>query len=271
GADDGDPAGGLLLEAPAADPSALADVGGEPRGDSDARRGRVAGADHPPLAGAKRAVARLVSLAPARPRAARRLAVVLPRAGDHRHARAALRQRVVALRSLARLHEHPLRLPGADRSLPARGARGGRRAAVPVPALVSGRADARPRNASRGAGAARSAMALRARLLRRDEGRVAVGDAPLRGVRRMKTLRVVAAMLRASLALALQYRLEFVVQSALAFLWMAVALIPLMVVFGTRGAVAGWTYAEMLVVLGWFVALKGVLEGTLSPSLMAVV
>src|SRR5437868_7987478 len=52
---------------------------------------------------------------------------------------------------------------------------------------------------------------------------------------------------------------------------MAVALIPLMVVFGNRGTVAGWTYPEMLVVLGWFVALKGVLEGTLSPSLMAVV
>ena len=87
----------------------------------------------------------------------------------------------------------------------------------------------------------------------------------------MKTLRVVSAMMRASLALALQYRLEFVVEGALALLWMAVALIPLMVVFGNRGAVAGWTYPEMLVVLGWFVALKGVLEGTLSPSLMAVV
>jgi len=87
----------------------------------------------------------------------------------------------------------------------------------------------------------------------------------------MKTLRVVSAMMRASVALALQYRLEFVVEGALAILWMAVALIPLMVVFGNRGSVAGWTYPEMLVVLGWFVALKGVLEGTLSPSLMAVV
>jgi ABC-2 type transport system permease protein len=87
----------------------------------------------------------------------------------------------------------------------------------------------------------------------------------------MKALRVVRALMRASVALALQYRLEFVVEGALAVLWMAVALIPLMVVFGNRGAVAGWTYPEMLVVLGWFVALKGVLEGTLSPSLMQVV
>jgi ABC-2 type transport system permease protein len=87
----------------------------------------------------------------------------------------------------------------------------------------------------------------------------------------MRVLRVVRAQLRASLSLALQYRLEFVVEGLLALLWMAVTLVPLLVVFGTRSSVAGWTFAEMLVVLGWFVALKGVLEGTLSPSLMQVV
>jgi ABC-2 type transport system permease protein len=87
----------------------------------------------------------------------------------------------------------------------------------------------------------------------------------------MRILRVVRAQLRASLSLALQYRLEFVVEGLLALLWMAVTLVPLLVVFGTRSSVAGWTFAEMLVVLGWFVALKGVLEGTLSPALMQVV
>jgi ABC-2 type transport system permease protein len=87
----------------------------------------------------------------------------------------------------------------------------------------------------------------------------------------MRTLRVVRALLHASVALALQYRIEFVVEGALALLWMAVTLVPLLVVFGNRGAVAGWTFPEMLIVLGWFVGLKGVLEGTLSPSLMQVV
>ena len=87
----------------------------------------------------------------------------------------------------------------------------------------------------------------------------------------MRLLRVVRAQLRASLALALQYRLEFFVEGLLALLWIAVTLVPLLVVFGTRGTVAGWTFPEMLVVLGWFVALKGVLEGTLSPSLMQVI
>jgi ABC-2 type transport system permease protein len=87
----------------------------------------------------------------------------------------------------------------------------------------------------------------------------------------MRLFRVVRAQLRASLSLALQYRLEFVVEGLLAVLWMAVTVVPLLVVFGTRASVAGWTFAEMLVVLGWFVGLKGVLEGTLSPSLTQVV
>ena len=87
----------------------------------------------------------------------------------------------------------------------------------------------------------------------------------------MRVLRLVRAMLRTSIALALQYRLEFVVEGLLALLWMAVTLVPLIVVFGNREAVAGWTFPEMLVVLGWFVALKGILEGTLSPSLLQVV
>jgi len=86
-----------------------------------------------------------------------------------------------------------------------------------------------------------------------------------------RVFRVVRAQLRASLAIALQYRFEFTVEGALALLWMGVTLVPLLVVFGTREAVAGWTFPEMLVVLGWFVALKGVLEGTLSPSLLQVI
>src|SRR2546422_987001 len=66
-------------------------------------------------------------------------------------------------------------------------------------------------------------------------------------------------------------RFEFAVEGALALLWMGVTLVPLIVVFGTRESVAGCTFPEMLVVLGWFVALKGILEGTLSPSLLQVI
>jgi ABC-2 type transport system permease protein len=86
-----------------------------------------------------------------------------------------------------------------------------------------------------------------------------------------RALAILRAQLRASIALALQYRLEFLVEGALAILWIGVTLVPILVVFGTRHAVEGWTFPEMLLVLGWFVALKGVLEGAVSPSLITVI
>jgi len=86
-----------------------------------------------------------------------------------------------------------------------------------------------------------------------------------------RLLAIVRAQLRASAEMALQYRLDFVVEGLLALLWMGVTLVPVLVVFGTREQVAGWTFPEMLLVLGWFVALKGFLEGAISPSLTNVV
>lgn len=86
-----------------------------------------------------------------------------------------------------------------------------------------------------------------------------------------RALSILRAQLRASVAMALQYRVEFLVEGALAILWIAVTLVPVLVVFGTRQVVEGWTFPEMLLVLGWFVALKGVLEGAVSPSLTAVI
>lgn len=87
----------------------------------------------------------------------------------------------------------------------------------------------------------------------------------------MRTLAVIRAQLRASLSLALQYRLDFIIEGLLALLWTAVTLVPIYVVFGTRGEVAGWSFPETLLVIGWFVALRGILEGTVSPSLTNVI
>lgn len=87
----------------------------------------------------------------------------------------------------------------------------------------------------------------------------------------LHALRVVSAMVRASASLAVQYRLEFFLGVLLAAFWQAVTLVPLWVVFGKRASVAGWTFHEALLVMGWFVALKGFLEGAVSPSLTAVI
>src|SRR4051812_22648894 len=69
----------------------------------------------------------------------------------------------------------------------------------------------------------------------------------------------------------MQYRFDFVFNGLKALFWLAVTLVPLRVVFSQRAEVAGWTWPESLVVLGWFALLKAVLEGSVSPSLTAVV
>jgi ABC-2 type transport system permease protein len=87
----------------------------------------------------------------------------------------------------------------------------------------------------------------------------------------IRYLRLLAIQLRASATVAMQYRLDFVVQGALALFWAGWGLVPLLVVFGNREGIAGWSFEEALVVIGWFMVMKGVLEGAVNPSLASVV
>jgi ABC-2 type transport system permease protein len=84
-------------------------------------------------------------------------------------------------------------------------------------------------------------------------------------------LRLLRVQLRNSLVLAMQYRAEFVVQGLMALFWMAWGLLPVVVVYGSRTQIAGWSYEEALVVVGWFTVMKAILEGAVSPSLQSVV
>jgi ABC-2 type transport system permease protein len=84
-------------------------------------------------------------------------------------------------------------------------------------------------------------------------------------------LRLLGIQVRTSAALAMQYRLDFFLKGLMALFWLGVTLVPLLVVFSKRQSVAGWTWPEALVVLGWFSLLKAVLEGGVTPSLTAVV
>jgi ABC-2 type transport system permease protein len=77
--------------------------------------------------------------------------------------------------------------------------------------------------------------------------------------------------LSVSASMAMQYRLDFLVKGVMALFWMGVTLVPLLVVFSLRQSVAGWSWPEALVVLGWFSLLKAILEGSVTPSLTAVV
>jgi ABC-2 type transport system permease protein len=77
--------------------------------------------------------------------------------------------------------------------------------------------------------------------------------------------------LRMSATMALQYRAEFLLKGVMTLFWLVITIAPLAVVYAQRPAVAGWSFSESLVVLGWFSLLKAILEGGVAPSLTAVV
>lgn len=84
-------------------------------------------------------------------------------------------------------------------------------------------------------------------------------------------LGLVRVQLRLSTVLALHYRWELFLDALLSLFWTGTALLPLWLVFEERPRVAGYTFPEALVVLGFFTLLQGVLEGAIHPSLATVV
>lgn len=87
-----------------------------------------------------------------------------------------------------------------------------------------------------------------------------------------RALRLLGLQLRSSALLAAQYRWDFVVDGVISLFWAVTALVPLFVVYGgSRAGIPGWTFAEALVVTGWFILLQGVLDGAINPGLGAVV
>ena len=87
----------------------------------------------------------------------------------------------------------------------------------------------------------------------------------------LRYLRLLGIQLRASTAVAMQYRVDFLVQGALALFWTTWSLVPIAVVYGRRSSIAGWSFEESLVVIGWFMVMKSILEGAVNPSLTNVV
>jgi ABC-2 type transport system permease protein len=83
--------------------------------------------------------------------------------------------------------------------------------------------------------------------------------------------RLLALQLRLSLSLGAQYRWDFLLQGLTSFAWTALGIMPLYVALHDRPPVAGWSYQQVLVVVGWFTILKGVLDGAVNPSLVQVV
>jgi ABC-2 type transport system permease protein len=86
-----------------------------------------------------------------------------------------------------------------------------------------------------------------------------------------KYLRLIAIQLRISLASAMAYRANFVIEGVMAAAWLGLTLLPLIVLYDARTEVNGWDLPSALVVMAYFTGLRAVLEGLISPSLVDLV
>ena len=89
--------------------------------------------------------------------------------------------------------------------------------------------------------------------------------------RRARYGRLLWIQLRTSIATSLQYRFDFVVEGVMGVVFALLALVPLWVFRANVRSLEGWSFPEMVVLVGWFTLLKGVLDGAVQPALVEVV
>lgn len=87
----------------------------------------------------------------------------------------------------------------------------------------------------------------------------------------LRYLRLAAVQLRISAAAGMAYRADFLLEGVMSIAWMGLTLLPLIVLYNGRSQVAGWDAPSALIVMGYFMAVRGVLEGVVSPSLVDLV
>ena len=76
--------------------------------------------------------------------------------------------------------------------------------------------------------------------------------------------------LRASLMVSFQYRAEFLFQGLSSLLMNALTFLPLLVIYGQRPSIGGWSFGESLLVLAFFVLLYAFIGGAVNPGMLQV-
>jgi ABC-2 type transport system permease protein len=84
-------------------------------------------------------------------------------------------------------------------------------------------------------------------------------------------LRLLAIQFRISIASAMAYRANFLIEGAMSIAWSALTLLPLIVLFDGRSAVGGWDRPSALIVMAYFMAVRAILDGMITPSLVDLV
>jgi len=64
----------------------------------------------------------------------------------------------------------------------------------------------------------------------------------------------------------LQHRTEFLLEGGLSIVTILAQLAPITVLFGERNAIAGWSHGQVIVLLGWFLIVNGIIQGVITSS-----
>jgi ABC-2 type transport system permease protein len=79
--------------------------------------------------------------------------------------------------------------------------------------------------------------------------------------------RLLSIFWRSTFAVELEYRANFIANAVLSLFWTAWAALGVRVFFRFSDAVAGWTYRELLVVVGLFFSMNGLRQALFDPNL----
>ena len=83
----------------------------------------------------------------------------------------------------------------------------------------------------------------------------------------MHSIRLAWTYLRIGIANELQYRVNFFIQILQSMIALAIGLVGLMLVFDYTSSLNGWSANELLVVMGIFIAMGGVIRAAIQPSM----
>jgi ABC-2 type transport system permease protein len=87
----------------------------------------------------------------------------------------------------------------------------------------------------------------------------------------MRYLRLLVLFLKASFLVELEYRANFIARTLLGLFWVSVTIIGTTVFFTHTDNIGGWTYNEMLIIVGLFTLMSGVIQTLLQPNVQKII
>jgi ABC-2 type transport system permease protein len=87
----------------------------------------------------------------------------------------------------------------------------------------------------------------------------------------IKHLQLLTIFWRYSILKEMEYRVNFLTNAFMSIFWLAWGIISATIFFAHRNEIGGWTYYQVLIVLGLFSIFTGIMEAFFRPNIMAMI